>query len=126
MRNYDTVMYKLRFHIFGVPELEKGRVKSTYMKQYNIAEKIFNDNIGWINEEWDKTGKKASFGEFLEDVNPEYVEFIAERINKLMESACQKSDPYLICKIGEYGAIEGYLPSVKDSRVYVDFIPAKI
>lgn len=58
----------------------EGRLTTIFMDHYNDAVDIFNSKIGDINEAWDKTGKEASFGDYAEDVNPEYVDFIRERI----------------------------------------------
>lgn len=56
----------------------KEMVKQIYVKGRSKACDVFNEYIGEVNEEWDKLGKPASSGSYVEDINPEYSQFVRD------------------------------------------------
>ena len=90
-----NTMFKANMQFYGrdydkanelglITEELKDRLTRIFMNNYNPFTEVFNKEIGKINEEWDETGKEASFGEYVEDFNPEYIEFI--RANEKIRS----------------------------------------
>lgn len=61
-------------------EIFKESLLKLYLEYRSKICNIFNDKIPSINEEWEKTGKPCSFGDYIEDMNPEYSKFIKDRI----------------------------------------------
>lgn len=122
-KDYDTLMYKMYFHMENVPKLFQEGAKKEFLKARNACAPIFNDMIGDVNKEWDLTGKPASFGSHYEDINPEYVEFISERIQPHFDEAARRLWLRVWITFDKYGDLIGYMPQVRDSKIWVDFKP---
>ena len=82
-----NTMFKANLQFYGtdydkaneiglISEEFKAGLTRIFMENYNPFTEVFNKEISKINEAWDETGKDASFGEYVEDINPEYIEFI--------------------------------------------------
>lgn len=118
MEHY-TGYYRVNYHYEGVPKVLQELTANEFMKNRNMAVEIFNEHIDEVNRQWDTLEKQMSFGDYLDDINPEYTRFINEsiqpyidRLNKTLPSFCKY-------KLGEYANIEGYLPSVPGSRIWI-------
>lgn len=122
MNDYETMKVGVTFHYENVPDILKGLVKSVFMATREVAARIFNARIGSINDEWDKTGKPASFGKYIEDVNPEYVEFIRERCQPAFDEALGP-DPIVRIIFDEYGDLCGTLPRFEGSKIWITLQP---
>jgi hypothetical protein len=77
-------------------EVFKESLLKLYLEYRSQICNIFNDKIPSINEEWDKTGKPCSFGDYIEDMNPEYSKFIKDRILPEIQEFNNKLDKYPI------------------------------
>lgn len=111
------VLYKAIFHYKNIPEYMQKEVTKMFMKHRNEVVKIFSDHIDKINEKWTLTGKPWAFGDYVEDINPEYVDFIRSELKPYLDAFNKK----MILKycIGDVGDIEGYLPWLKGSNIYI-------
>mgnify|MGYP006990173936 CR=1 FL=1 len=56
------------------------------MKHRSEVVKIYREHIGAVNDEWNLTGKEFAFGEYIEDINPEYSKLVYDRIQPLFFS----------------------------------------
>ena len=111
------LLCKVTYHFTNVPIFMREAMQSEFMKHRNEVVDIFNGRIDEVNKEWSQTGKPAAFGDYEEDINPEYVELIKKRIQPAIDVANQH---FPICKyrIDSIGNIVGYLPMVKKSKIY--------
>lgn len=124
-KDYETVLFKMRFHMENIPKLLQEGAKKEFLKARNACAPIFNDMIGGVNKEWDHTGKPAAFGPNYEDINPEYVEFISERIQPRFDEAARRLWLRVWITFDKYGDLIGYIPQLRDSKIWVDFEPYK-
>lgn len=124
-KDYETVIYKMYFHMENVPKLFQEGAKKEFLKARNVCAPIFNDMIGDVNKEWGRTGKPATFGPNYEDINPEYVEFISERIQPRFDEVAQRLWLRVWITFDKYGDLIGYMPQVRDSKIWVDFKPCE-
>lgn len=115
---YRTVYFKVFYHFERVPRFMRDRMKKEYMKNRSEVVEIFNEHIDRVNEEWKSTGKPAAFGEYIEDINPEYSKFIFDRIQPYINVA-NELFPYCKYKIDKFGDIVGYIPFIKKSKIWI-------
>ena len=59
----------------------KEAVKNLFIHYRHEFCEVFNAKIDEINKAWDETGKPCSFGDYVEDMNPEYSKFIKDRLD---------------------------------------------
>lgn len=111
------LLFEVTYHFTNIPIFMQKIMQTEFMNHRNEVVDIFNDHIDEVNKEWCLTGKPAAFGDYEEDINPEYVEFIKKRIQPAIDVANRY---FPICKyrIDSIGDIVGYLPMVKDSKIY--------
>jgi hypothetical protein len=60
-----------------------NRMSDWFIKNRHSVVKVFNNHIEEVNKKWELTGEPYSFGDYLEDINPEYVKEIQKRYNRL-------------------------------------------
>lgn len=108
----------VQYHFEKVPFNRRALLQDEFMKNRNVVVRIFNAHIDEVNNEWDLTGKPATFGDYLEDINPEYVAFIKDRIQPFIDEF-NKSSEHCWYDIDEYGDIIGRLPFNEDSRIWI-------
>lgn len=60
-----------------------------------------------------------------EDINPEYVEFISERIQPRFDEAARRLWLRVWITFDKYGDLIGYIPQLRDSKIWVDFEPCE-
>lgn len=95
-------LYKIIPDVTGVEgtifdsDVFKESLLRLYLEHRSKICNIFNDKISSINEEWDKTGKPCSFGDYIEDMNPEYSKFIKDRIMPEINKLNDKLNNYPI------------------------------
>lgn len=111
------LLFTVTYHFENVPRFMQKIMQMEFMKHRNEIVGVFNDYIDEANKEWDLTGKPAAFGDYVEDINPEYVNCIKRRIQPKID-ALNKQFPICKYRIDEIGDIVGYLPWIKNSKIY--------
>ena len=106
----------------NVPSFLRGIMANAYMRDRDMITDIFNEHILEVNSEWDLTGKSAAFGDFIEDMNPEYVQFVNDRIQPYIDQANKR---FKLCKfkLDEHCDIVGYLPHIEGSKLSIELRP---
>lgn len=121
--DYETMLFKVRFDCERIPKFMQGWATKQFMELRNKACDVFNEHISEVNEEWYRTGKKASFGPNIEDINPEYGQFIFDRIQpKLNYHVNRKSGPIGIF-VGKDGDLYGTVKCIKGSKITLWMLP---
>lgn len=115
--------YQVIFHYEGIPEALGDLCASIYVTMRNRACEISSEMLGKINEEWDKTGKPAAFGRYAEDVNPEYIQFIRDRMQPVIDKTVNKESGILRIVINDVGDFDGEIIGMKNSKIYVTLKP---
>lgn len=111
------LLFEVTYHFENVPKFMQKIMQRKFMKHRNEVVDVFNDHIDEVNKKWDSIGKPAAFGEYEEDINPEYVDHIRRYIQPEIDVLNKR---FLICKycIDNIGNIVGYLPWIKNSKIY--------
>lgn len=111
------LLFTVTYHFENVPRFMQKIMQMEFMKHRNEIVDVFNDCIDEVNEKWSLTGKPAAFGDYEEDINPEYVSYIRRHIQPKIDTLNKR---FPICKyrIDEIGNIVGYLPWIKNSKIY--------
>lgn len=117
-KEYEERYFKVFYHFIRVPKFMRRRMKKEFMKNRNEVARIFHEHIKAVNDEWNLTGKEFAFGEYIEDINPEYSKLVYNRIQPFIDVA-NKLFPYCKYKIDEYCDIVGYLPFIKKSKLWI-------
>ena len=109
---------KVHFHYERIPKIMQNHVGKAFMENRSEVVQIFNELIDAVNKEWDITGKPCAFGEYLQDINPEYANFIRKKIQPSIDSINKR---FILCryKIDKYGALVGYVPFIRRSRIWI-------
>lgn len=115
---YEERYFKVFYHFKKLPRFMRKRMKKEFMKNRNEVARIFREHIKAVNDEWNLTGKEFAFGEYIEDINPEYSKLVYDRIQPFIDAA-NKLFPYCKYKINEYCDIVGYLPFIKKSKLWI-------
>ncbi len=112
------LLCKVTYHFENIPSFMQKVMETEFMKHRSEVVKVFNNRICEVNRKWDLTGKPAAFGDYAEDINPEYVLFIRKEIQPAID-VLNKHFP--ICKycIDDVGDLVGYLPWVRKSKIYI-------
>lgn len=116
-----TEYYGINFHFESVPKMLQEKLSGIFMKYRNEVVEIFNRYIDKVNRDFDKTGKPCALGDFAEDLNPEYVEFINDRIQPHIDDFNDRYPfkYFMRFKLDECGDIVGYIPGIKDSKIWI-------
>lgn len=114
---YETVYCKVFYHYENVPRIFRKLMRTEFMKNRNEVAHAYNEFIDSVNDTWDLTGKSAFLGDHVEDINPEYSRLIQKRIQPHVDILNKK---FKVCKyrIDEYGDITGYIPFIKNSKIW--------
>lgn len=123
-KDYETVVYKAYFHFENVPEWIQSTVRDMYWKARNICTPIFNDRIDEINRQFEQTGEPFAFGPYLEDMNPKYGKLMSETLEPEFDRVLTRNGSLIRIRL-EYGDMIGYIPALKESKIWVDFKPHK-
>lgn len=89
-----------------------------FMKHRGSVVDIYNNHIDAVNKEWDLTGKPAAFGDYLEDINPEYITLIKDKIQPYID-AYNKRFRLFKYEIDEIGDIVAKISFIKNSRLWI-------
>ncbi len=103
----------------NIPNILSNLVYKAFMNHRNEVVQVFNDHIDEVNKIWDCTGKQCSFGDYAEDINPEYVKFIYDNIQPSIDSINKR---FWLCRyrIDEIGNLIGYVPFIKKSKMWLE------
>lgn len=118
-------LFKVYYHYENIPAFLRKSMRSWFMCHRNEVVRIFNENIDEINSEWKLSGEPYSYGEFLEDVNPEYVKLVQDKIQPLIDGSINQKHEIFKFKIDEYGDIVCYIPYITNSKLYISFKPVE-
>lgn len=101
----------------NIPSFMQGVMWNAFVDHRNEVVEVINELIDEVNKQWDLTGKPAAFGDYVEDVNPEYVEFMRTKIQPRID-VLNKS--FKLCKycIDDIGDIVEYIPWIPKSKIY--------
>ncbi len=99
-------LYKAEFKFENIRGIFQPLIENLFMEHRSRAVELFNANIDRVNSDWEKTGKPFAYGEYFEDVNPEYVKAIKDAIQPIFD---RELNPKLLVRyeIDEYGDIIG-------------------
>lgn len=117
-KKYEERYFKVYYHFNRVPKFMRRRMGEEFMKHRSEVVKIYREHIGAVNDEWNLTGKEFAFGEYIEDINPEYAKLVYDRIQPFID-VVNKHFTYYKFKIDEYCDIVGYLPFIKKSKLWI-------
>ena len=115
---YEEEYFKVFYHFEKVPRFMQKYMREEFMKHRSEVVRIFQEHIDGVNDEWTLTGKEFAFGEYIEDINPEYSKLVYDRIQPFIDVA-NKLFPYCKYKIDEYCDIVGYLPFIRKSKLWI-------
>lgn len=118
-----TKFYRAEFHCENIPKFLEKKMTDLFVKNRSKAVAIFNRNIGAVNDAWDQVGEPAAFGNYAEDINPNYVQFIIDAIQPSIDELNKTLNVFNYYKINEVGDIVGYSPILKDSKIWVTLRP---
>ena len=118
-------LFKVYYHYENIPAFLRKSMRSWFMCHRNEVVRIFNENIDEVNSEWKLSGEPYSYGEFLEDVNPEYVKLVQDKIQPLIDGSINQKHEIFKFKIDEYGDIVCYIPHITNSKLYISFKPVE-
>lgn len=113
--------YKVYYNYENVPTVLKPVIRMLYIKYRSEAVKAVNGMYSELNSEWDKTGKDAGFGPYLEDINPEYEQFINSHVQPIIDRRVNKNRIFRIVS-GRYCDLEMTVKGIKGSRVWIDLV----
>lgn len=118
--------YKPNVHIENIEKYKtldndtvKDSIKEIFLKFRNTYVDLFNSKIDEINKAWDKIGEPASFGDYIEDINPKYSKIIKETIQPLFDEMNAKLHLPLLFYVTDYGDIEAKLNIIQDITMYM-------
>ena len=115
---YEEKYFKVFYHFEKVPRFMQKYMREEFMKHRSEVVRIFQEHIDGVNDEWTLTGKEFAFGEYIEDINPEYSKLVYDRIQPFID-VVNKLFPYCKYKIDEYCDIVGYLPFIRKSKLWI-------
>ena len=115
---YEEKYFKVFYHFEKVPRFMQKYMREEFMKHRSEVVRIFQEHIDGVNDEWTLTGKEFAFGEYIEDINPEYSKLVYDRIQPFIDVA-NKLFPYCKYKIDEYCDIVAYLPFIRKSKLWI-------
>lgn len=115
---YEEKYFKVFYHFEKVPRFMQKYMREEFMKHRSEVVRIFQEHIDGVNDEWTLTGKEFAFGEYIEDINPEYSKLVYDRIQPFID-VTNKLFPYCKYKIDEYCDIVGYLPFIRKSKLWI-------
>lgn len=109
---------KVEYIYENVPPILRNIMAKAYMRDRDKIVAIFNEHIAEVNSEWDLIGKPSAFGEYIEDINPEYVRFVITRIQPYIDQANKN---FKLCKfkLDKYCDIVGYIPEIEGSKLSI-------
>lgn len=119
------MLFKAKFTYENVPEFIQPLIADLFMKTRNMAVKVFNEHIDEVNAEWNLTGEKASFGKFIEDINPKYEKLLIDRIQPYIDERINKRNKVVEVYIGEYGDLYGRVKAFKGSKITLSLFPVE-
>ena len=113
--------YTINYHFNSIPKVLQKILGGLFVKYRDEVVDIFNRHIDEVNREFDKTGKPCALGDFAEDLNPEYVQFINEKIQPHIDNFNNKFEfkHLMKFKLDECCDIVGYIPGIKDSKIWI-------
>lgn len=109
--------FKPCYHYKNIPYIMRKKMREWFMNNLNAVVDIFNESIDEVNNEWNLTGKPAAFGDCLEDINPEYTDFIKSRIQPKID-VYNRNFIMFRYEIDEYGDIVATIPFIRNSRLW--------
>lgn len=118
--------YKAHVHIENIEKYDtlnndtfKDAVKGVFLAYRNTYADLFNSKIEEINKAWDKVGEPASYGDYIEDINPNYVNIMVEKVQPLFDEMNEKLRLPILFYVNEYGDIGARLNIIKDVTMYM-------
>lgn len=114
----DERYFKCFYHYENIPKIMFKSMKKWFMKNRQEAVDIFREHIGLVNNEWRLTSKPFTFGEYLEDINPEYIMFVQNKIQPHLD-LFNKHFMLYEYKIDEYGDLVGHVKLLKNSKLWI-------
>lgn len=107
----------------------KEDASNVYMDYRNIFADIFNAKIDGINKAWDKLGLPSSFGDYAEDINPEYVKFIREKLDDEFKEANDRIYEEDGCPmefyLDDYSDIRGRIRGIDKLSIWISIRPVQ-
>ena len=115
----ETLYCTVNYHYENIPRFVRESMSKWFIKNRHEVVSIYNNLINWVNQKWDTTDKPCSFGEYAEDINPEYVKLIQKLIQPSVDLWVNTKFRMFKYKIDEYGDIVAYIPFIKGSKLWI-------
>lgn len=112
------ILCRVYFNYEHIPRFMTNRMGDWFIKNRHSVVKVFNNHIEEVNKKWELTGEPYSFGDYLEDINPEYIKEIQKTIQPFINDI-NKKFIFFKFKIDQYGDIVGYIPFIKKSKLWM-------
>ena len=113
------MLFNVSYHFERVPTFMQNYVGNLFMASRHGAADVFNARIDAVNIEWDETGEPCGSGPYLEDINPESVQFIKVRIQPAIDELVNKKNKILNICVDECGDLIGRLKWDDRSKVSI-------
>lgn len=110
--------YNVIFNYENVPKFMQKSMRKWFMNNRSKVVHIFNEHIDDINKLWESTGEPYSFGDFIEDINPKYVNYIRKRLAPYLKVINKRFKVFKF-RINDVGDIVGYIPLIKKSNLFI-------
>lgn len=121
--DYTKGLYRAKFSYDRVPVLIQRYAAYRFMKLRRLAVEPYNALISKVNGEWDKTGKPYAFGDYVEDINPEYVCFVQDHIQHVIDKDVNRESGLVKVFIDQYGDLCGRIDCIKGSKITLSLEP---
>lgn len=112
-------MYIVKFHFENIPlEMRKDFAERfVYWRELAVAatDQLFEE----LNDKWEKTGKEFSLGPYMEDLNPEYVEFMISKLQPVVDEKVNRFSGECRIAFSKWMELEMTITTIKGSRVWV-------
>nr|DAR15035.1 MAG TPA: hypothetical protein [Caudoviricetes sp.] len=113
-------LYKVIFNYDHIPFWVRKEMRNWYMENRNEAVDIFNTLIDSVNKDWKSFDEPSAFGDYVEDLNPMYVDCIRRTIQPKFDEL-NKTFKKFEYQIDEYGNIIGRIKGKRKSKIYITF-----
>lgn len=110
--------YRVIFNYKNVPKFIQKPMSKWFMDNRSEAIRVYNEHINDINEFWKSTGEPYSFGDFIEDINPRYVNCIRKKLAPHLKIINKRFKVFKF-RIDDIGDIVGYIPLIKKSNLFI-------
>ena len=119
---YFTVIPKYK----RIPFVLREPMFKWFMENRSEVVDVVKSHLDEINDEFAKTGEPFAFDDFVEGINPKYVELMRKRLEPFLSEINQRQDSAYRFAIDEFGDIVGRLDKIEGSKLFIILKPVSI